>query len=243
MSDAVATSDATPTIDTTAPRLARSLPKVELHCHLEGSIRPETVAALARKNGVALPVADPVELYRFASLADFLEVYAIICASLHTADDFRRITYEALEDASAAGIRYREMFFSPGFLLPYGVRLDTMWAGIRAGLADAHADLDIRCRMILDVDKGDDGAAAVELVEFAAAQDRDELIGVGGDNTERGIDHHVFAAGVHARRPARPAPDDALRRGRAGGQHPRRHRRRSGASASTTAWRCSTTST
>ena len=193
MSDAVTTSDATPTIDATAPRLARSLPKVELHCHLEGSIRPETVAALARKNGVALPVADPVELYRFASLADFLEVYAIICASLHTADDFRRITYEALEDASAAGIRYREMFFSPGFLLPYGVRLDTMWAGIRAGLADAHADLDIRCRMILDVDKGDDGAAAVELVEFAAAQDRDELIGVGGDNTERGIDHHVFA--------------------------------------------------
>ena len=131
MSDGVATSDATPTIDATAPRLARSLPKVELHCHLEGSIRPETVAALARKNGVALPVDDPVELFEFADLDDFLEVYAIICASLVTADDFRRITYEALEDASAANIRYREMFFSPGFLLP------SACASTRCGTASA----------------------------------------------------------------------------------------------------------
>ncbi len=176
----------------TVGELARRLPKVELHCHLEGSIRPTTVAELARANGVALPVGDPTELYRFSNLTEFLDVYSIICASLQTADDFRRITYEALEDACAVGIRYREMFFSPGFLLPYGVELDTVWSGIRAGLADAHADLDIRCRMILDVDKGADAAAAVELVEFAAAQDRDELVGVGGDNTERGVDHHLF---------------------------------------------------
>jgi adenosine deaminase len=172
--------------------LARRLPKVELHCHLEGSIRPETVADLARTNGVPLAVEDPTELYRFSNLTEFLDVFAIICASLRTADDFRRITYEALEDACAAGIRYREMFFSPGFVVPSGVDIDTIWTGIRAGLADAHADLDIRCRMILDVDKGADAASAVELVEFAAAQDRDELIGVGGDNTEGGIDHRMF---------------------------------------------------
>lgn len=172
--------------------LARRLPKVELHCHLEGSIRPTTVAEIARANGVALPVEDPTDLYRFTSLTEFLEVYSIICASLQTVDDFRRITYEALVDAAAAGVRYREMFFSPGFLLPFGISLDTIWSGIRAGLADAHADLDLRCRMILDVDKGAPPGAAVELVEFAAAQDRDELIGIGGDNTERGIDHHTF---------------------------------------------------
>ena len=151
------------------------------------------MAALAGKNGVALPVADPVELYRFSSLAEFLRR---LHDHLRQPPHRRRLPPDHLRGARGhvtAGIRYREMFFSPGFLLPYGVRLDTIWAGIRAGLADAHADLDIRCRMILDVDKGDDGDAAVELVEFAAAQDRDELIGVGGDNTERGIDHHVFA--------------------------------------------------
>lgn len=178
---------------TTVAELARQLPKVELHCHLEGAIRPATVADLARVNGVALPVDDLAELFHFEDLTGFLEIFSLICASLRTPDDFRRITYEALEDAAAAGVRYREMFFSPGFLAPYGVPVGTAWAGIRAGLADAHTDLDIRCRMILDIDKGAPPGAAVELVEFAAAQDRDELIGIGGDNTERGINHRTFA--------------------------------------------------
>jgi adenosine deaminase len=173
--------------------LARRLPKVELHCHLEGSARPSTVVELARRNGVKLPVDDPTELFHFSNLTEFLDVYWIVCSSLRTADDLRRITYESLQDASASGVRYREMFFSPGFLIRNDVTLDSIWAGIRAGLADAHADLDIRCRMILDVDKGADPAAATELVTFAAEQDRDELIGIGGDNTERGVDHRAFA--------------------------------------------------
>ena len=169
----------------------RALPKVELHCHLEGSVRPATIIDLARKNGVELAVDDPTELYEFENLTQFLDVYSVICASLRTADDFRRITYESLQDGVAAGVRYREMFFSPGFIVGADVSLTDMWAGIRAGLVDAHADLDIRCRMILDVDKGAPPASAVELVEFAAEQDRDELIGIGGDNSEHGIDHGV----------------------------------------------------
>ncbi len=176
----------------TAPKRARLLPKVELHAHLEGSIRPGTVVELARANGVTLPVDDPTALYDFADLDGFLAVYGVICASLRTADDVRRVTYEALQDAAAVGVRYREMFFSPSFLLAHGASLDTIWTGIRAGLADAHADLDIRCRMILDFDKGADVSAACSLVEFAAGQDRDLLVGIGGDSTERGVDHRTF---------------------------------------------------
>ena len=179
----------------TAPTMAavvRDLPKVELHCHLEGAIAPETIADLARANGVALPVVDPRDLYRFADLTEFLDVYSVICASLRTVEDFHRVTYEVLAAAAADRVRYREMFFSPGFFLRHGVGPATIWEGIRAGLADAHTDLDIRARMILDVDK-DDPAGAVELVTFAAAQDRDELIGIGGDSTERGVDHRAFA--------------------------------------------------
>ena len=93
----------------------RRLPKVELHCHVEGSARASTIADLARSHDVTLPVEDPVELFQFTSLNQFLSIYDVICASLRTADDFRRITYEALEDGAAAGVRYREMFFSPGF--------------------------------------------------------------------------------------------------------------------------------
>ena len=171
----------------------RRLPKVELHCHLEGSARAATVAELARANGVALPVEDPADLFHFTDLEQFLEVYAIVCASLVTADDFRRITYEALEDGARAGVRYREMFFSPGFVLRLGVPIATVWTGIEAGLADAEVDLDLRCRMILDVDKPSGAAHAADMVAFAAAQDRDRLVGVGGDSTERGIDHRAFA--------------------------------------------------
>jgi adenosine deaminase len=172
---------------------ARDLPKVELHCHLEGAARPSTIADLARKNGVELPTDDPRELFEFTDLDQFLSVYGIICASLVTADDFRRLTYEALEDAVASNVRYREMFFSPGFPMALGVSIDTVWEGIRAGLADAHHDLDVKCRIILDFDKPSGPGPAAELVEFAGMQDRDLLVGVGGDATERGVDHRAFA--------------------------------------------------
>lgn len=174
-------------------RLPDALPKVELHCHLEGCVRRATMVELARANGIVLATEDPTELFRFTTLAEFLDVFTIVCSTFVTADDFRRITYEALQDAASWGVRYREMFFSPGFVLSNGVGLQTVWDGVRAGLADAHTDFDIRCRMILDVDKAAHPDCAVELVEFAAAQDRDLLVGIGGDNTERGIDHHSFA--------------------------------------------------
>jgi len=170
----------------------RRLPKVELHCHVEGSARPGTIAALARANGVALPVDDPAELFRFTDLNQFLSVYGIVCRSLVTSADFHRIAYEALIDGAAAGVRYREMFFSPGFVLDLGVPIDTVWDGLSAGVRDAEADADIRCRMILDVDKPSGPTHAAEMVAFAAAQDRDRLVGVGGDSVERGIDHRIF---------------------------------------------------
>jgi adenosine deaminase len=171
----------------------RALPKVELHCHVEGAARASTIAELARRNGVELPVDDPEELYDFHDLNQFLEIYGIICRSLVTVDDFRRITYEALEDAAAAGVRYREMFVSPAFVMNFGVPLATVWEGVTKGLADAHADLPVRCRMVMDIDKPSGPAAAMELVEFAAAQDRDVLVGIGADSVERGVDHVAFA--------------------------------------------------
>ena len=180
-----------PAVD--VPSLARRLPKVELHCHVEGAARPETIAELARTNGVKLPVEDPAELFRFDDLDSFLAVYGIICQSLTTVEAYRRITYEACEDAVAAGVRYREMFVSPGFATAMGVPIETLWDGMQAGLADAHHDLDMKCRIVMDVDKPAGGDAAMAVVQFAAQQDRDVLVGVGGDSTERGVDHRVFA--------------------------------------------------
>ena len=169
----------------------RRLPKVELHCHVEGASRASTIAELARRNGVDLGVDDPADLYEFTCLNQFLdEIYTnVICKSLRIKDDYRRITYECLEDAVAAGVRYREMFFSPGF---FGVEVSTVWAGVSAGVVDARADLDIGCRMILDFVKEEGPGHAMAMVEFADAQDRDLLIGIGADSMERGTDHRAF---------------------------------------------------
>ena len=219
---------------------ARELPKVELHCHLEGAARPSTIADLAATNGVTLPTDDPMELFEFTDLDQFLAVYGVICASLVTADDFRRLTYEALEDAVAANVRYREMFFSPGFPLALGVSIETVWDGIRTGLADAHHDFDVKCRIILDVDKPAGPGPAAELVEFAGKQDRDLLVGVGGDSTERGRRPPRVRARVRRAPPssACTAPSTPARTAPPTTSPPRSTT--SGASASTTASACST---
>lgn len=188
---------------TTAPEaLLRRLPKVELHCHVEGAARAATILELASHHGVDLPSTDPAELFAFTDLNQFLSIYDIICASLATEDDFHRIAYEACEDAVAAGVRYREMFFSPGFVIRLGVPVESVWAGVSAGVADANHDLPIECRLVLDFDKPTGPAHALEMVAFAASCDRDLLLGIGADSVERGIDHRTFAAAFSAARAA-----------------------------------------
>jgi adenosine deaminase len=185
------------------PEHARRMPKVELHCHLEGSIRASTIGELAKLHDVALPTQDPADLYAFRDLNHFLDIYGVVCAVLQTVDDFRRVTYEVLQDAAAAGVRYREMFFTPGIPMTYGVPVQTYWDGVRLGIADAAADgLDVKCRMILDVDKPQGAPHAEEMAAFAAAQDRDLLIGMGGDSVERGTDHYAFAPAFRSARAA-----------------------------------------
>ena len=172
----------------------RALPKAELHVHVEGAVTTATIAAIARRNGVDLGVDDPADLYRYRDLSDFLRVFDLVCRSLQTAADLQQVTFEALSIAAAAGVRYREMFFSPTFLLRNGVAFATIWDGIAAGIADAAADHGIVCRMILDVHKPAGPGAAEELIDLAATCDRDLLIGIGGDAGEIDVDLAALAA-------------------------------------------------
>ena len=75
------------------PDHLRKLPKVELHCHVEGASRASTIADLASRHGITLPRADPAELYAFTGLNQFLAIYDTMCACLRDADDFHRIAY------------------------------------------------------------------------------------------------------------------------------------------------------
>ncbi len=98
------------------------IPKVELHCHVEGTVRPATVMELARKAGRPLPVEDPTELYRYDSLDGFLAIFWLVQETLVSREDWARIAFESVVAGAAHGLRYREMFFTPARHLAAGQR-------------------------------------------------------------------------------------------------------------------------
>ena len=174
-----------------------ALPKVELHCHVEGAIRPATVVELAAKNGVTLPTDDPTELYRYHSLDSFLDIFWLVQSLLADADDWERAAYESLVDAAPHGLRYREMFFTPARHLAAGQQLGDIVAGLTRGIERAEADAGVRAALICDIDRAFGAAAALELVEAAVDLRRDgqaeRVIGIGMDSTEKGVDLRTFA--------------------------------------------------
>jgi adenosine deaminase len=186
---------------TTAPPVTSDIydliPKVELHCHVEGCLRASTVAELARKAGRPLPLDDPSQLYRYHSLDDFLRVFWLVQETLSTPDDWARAAYESLLDAAPHGLRYREMFFTPARHLAHGQDLGAIVEGLTAGIAAAEATTGVRCWLIADCDRAFGGAAGRELVErvgdLRRAGRAERVIGIGMDSTELGVDLHDYA--------------------------------------------------
>ncbi|HEX2753963.1 MAG TPA: adenosine deaminase [Candidatus Limnocylindrales bacterium] len=180
------------------------IPKVELHCHVEGTVRPATVVELAAKAGRPLPVEDPADLYRYDSLDAFLAVFWLVQETLLTRDDWARIAYESLIDGAAHGLRYRETFFTPARHLAGGQDLATIVAGLTAGIEAAEAAAGVRCLLIADMDRAYGPAAGLELVdqlgELRRSGRAERVIGVGADSTELGIDLASFAPAFGAAR-------------------------------------------
>ena len=109
----------------------RALPTVELHIHLEGSVRPETLRDLAERDGGALPHGMREDGWRFAGFLDFIDNYLEACRLLATPEDFRRIGEEFCADLAAEGVRYAEAVFSPA---NHAARLDDWYGPIEAVL-------------------------------------------------------------------------------------------------------------
>ena len=185
------------TAEAPGPDLYDAIPKVELHCHVEGTIRPRTVLDLARAAGRPLPVDDPAELYRYSSLDSFLAIFWLVQEVLVTPSDWERVAYESLVDAAPHGLRYREMFFTPARHLAAGQDLGAIIAGLSAGIHAAEAETGLRCMLILDMDRAYGAPAGRELVErlveIRRAGGAERVVGVGLDSTELGIDHRAFA--------------------------------------------------
>src|SRR6201996_2414477 len=137
----------------------RALPKVELHCHVEGAMRPETVVDLARKNGVPLPAGDIRDLYSYGSLDEFLKVFWLVQSVLHDRDDWARLGYESVLDGAAAGRVYAEVFVSPARHLAAGQTLGSVLEGLSAGLAADDVETGCPTRGVVGMERAHRGGA------------------------------------------------------------------------------------
>jgi adenosine deaminase len=175
------------------------LPKVELHCHVEGTMRPATVVELADRNGVRLPTRDLGELYRYTGLDSFLEVFWLVQSTLADRGDWARLAYESVIDGAAHGLAYRETFFTPARHLDAGQGLAEIVAGLDEGLTAAEAETRVPAMLICDADRAYGPRAALELFERLVELRRrgspgiDRVIGVGLDSTEAGVDPRSYA--------------------------------------------------
>jgi adenosine deaminase len=175
------------------------LPKVELHCHVEGTMRPSTVVDLADKNGIDLPTRDLDVLYRYTSLDTFLDVFWLVQSTLTDKGDWARLAYESVIDGAAHGLAYRETFFTPARHLAAGMDLADIVAGLDEGLAAAERETGVRVMAICAMDRAYGPAAGMALMERlielrnAGAPGTDRVIGVGKDSTELGVDPREYA--------------------------------------------------
>lgn len=163
----------------------RRVPKVELHCHFEGTVRASTFADLARRHGVALPSDDPAKLYDYETIYEFLDIFAMVSSTLVDREDFSRAAYESLEDGVTLGnLRYREMFFNPTLHTRRGVPMATVVDGLIDGIRQAEDDLGVQCRLIADVYRQDEPGVARQMVEDVLELRRPEVVGLGMDGAE-----------------------------------------------------------
>ncbi|MBA3896213.1 MAG: adenosine deaminase [Sphingomonadaceae bacterium] len=176
------------------------LPKAELHLHIEGSLEPELMFALAARNKVAIPFRSVEEVraaYSFTNLQDFLDIYYAGADVLRTEEDFRDLTVAYFDRAAADAVRHAEIFFDPQTHTDRGIPFGVAAGGILAGMQAAKAKHGISAKLILCFLRHLDEDAAFATLR-AAEPWLDRIVGVGLDSSERGHPpakfERVFAA-------------------------------------------------
>lgn len=175
--------------------IVQQMPKAELHIHIEGSLEPELIFALAQRNGVALDFSSVEELraaYAFTDLQSFLDIYYAGASVLQKEQDFYDMTHAYLIRAHQDKVRHVELFFDPQTHtargVPFGVAID----GIHRALIDAQNAWGMSGAIIMCFLRHLPEADAFETLE-ASLPYRDKFIGVGLDSSERGHPPENFA--------------------------------------------------
>ena len=177
------------------PALLRAMPKAELHIHIEGSLEPEMIFALAQRNGVQLPYASVEALrsaYAFTDLQSFLDIYYAGASVLLHEQDFYDLGRAYLARAAMDNVAHAELFFDPQTHTARGVAMETVVGGLHRACVEARAELGISSALILCFLRHLSEADAFATLEQAQPY-LDKIIGVGLDSSERGRPPEKFA--------------------------------------------------
>jgi adenosine deaminase len=177
------------------PALLRAMPKAELHIHIEGSLEPELIFALAERNGVSLPYASVDALraaYAFSDLQSFLDIYYAGASVLLKEQDFFDMAMAYFQRAAQDHVVRAELFFDPQTHTDRGVPIETVIAGLSRACATAERELGVSGALILCFLRHLSEGAAFATLEQALPY-REHFIGVGLDSSERGHPPEKFA--------------------------------------------------
>jgi adenosine deaminase len=170
------------------PKLLRAMPKAELHIHIEGSLEPELIFELAKRNDVKLPYASVDALraaYAFTNLQSFLDIYYAGASVLLHEQDFYDMAWAYLQRAKADNVVHAEIFFDPQTHTDRGVPMATVIHGLHRACVDAQAQLGVSAQLILCFLRHLSEEAALQTFNDALPF-KDKFIGVGLDSSEVG---------------------------------------------------------
>lgn len=182
-------------LDPDLDALIQVLPKAELHLHIEGSLEPELMFALAKRNRVAIPFASVEQVraaYDFSNLQDFLDIYYAGAAVLRLEEDFRDLAAAYFDRAAADNVRHAEIFFDPQTHTDRGIPMAVAVEGLLSGMADAFDRHGISSKLILCFLRHLDEDAAFATLK-AAEPWLDRIVAVGLDSSEVGNPPSKFA--------------------------------------------------
>lgn len=173
----------------------QGLPKVELHLHIEGSLEPELLFNLAKRNQIDIPYDSPEALrkaYEFDDLQSFLDIYYQGASALQTEQDFYDLTWAYLERCQHDNVIHTEIFFDPQTHTDRGIAFGTVIKGIVSALKDGQQKLEISSQLIMCFLRHLSEEAAIETLKQAMPY-KDDIVGVGLDSSEQGHPPEKFA--------------------------------------------------
>jgi adenine deaminase len=177
------------------PDLLCAMPKAELHIHIEGSLEPELIFALAQRNGIEISYGSVDELrraYAFTNLQSFLDIYYAGASVLITEQDFYDMARAYFVKAAADNVVHAELFFDPQTHTARGVSMDVVVNGLYRACVDAYTELGVSASLIMCFLRHLSEEEAFEALEQSLPY-RDKIIGIGLDSGEVGNPPEKFA--------------------------------------------------